>query len=725
MRKLRGYAIFVMAALVAVFMAAGCACENDECRGGGGAYALHRPTVIFVTPLNTVTGVPINRKVTATFSEAMDSPDTISTATFTVAGPGGVLVGGTVTYDATNHIAIFTPTINLLPLTTYIATITMGAQNLFGVSLARPFVWIFTTGATADSTSPKVTITYPVNVASLVPLNSAVTATFSEAMDPTTIIAPNTFTLMNGTTTAAGTVTYVGLIATFKPSGNLLANTTYTAEISTAATDLADNALAAGLVPNPWTFTTGTAPDTTRPTVISVFPANGATNVPINTNISALFSEAMDPTIIDVRTATIVPSVDGMGTYDVLTHIATFLPNSPLAANTTYTVTITTWPMDLAGNHLLNNYVWSFKTAATLDTARPWVSLTNPADLASLVPVIKSVTATFNEEMKLTTITDDNFTLVGPGGTVDGIVSYNVLTKVATFNPLADLDFDTDYTATITTGAQDLAGNTLVEPVPPVVPPVVLPWVPNPWTFTTVLAATTVSPLPIDLGAAENFVLLSGSGISSVPISAITGDIGVSPGSGSLITGLTCPEVTGTIYTVTAAGPACRVIDPAGLTAAKAALTVAYGDAAGRAPDATISGDQGGVTWPPGVYKSTSSLSIASGDLTLDAQGDANAVWIFQIASTLTTVGCGAAVPPGCGTGGNVRLINSADAANVYWQVGTFATIGDHTVFEGNILANISISINTGSQITGRLLSGAQPSGAGAVTLISDTVVMP
>ncbi len=233
----------------------------------------------------------------------------------------------------------------------------------------------------------------------------------------------------------------------------------------------------------------------------------------------------------------------------------------------------------------------------------------------------------------------------------------------------------------------------------------------------------------IPLGAAADFAILSGDGISNVPTSAITGDIGVSPAAGSTITGFsspgTCPEVTGQVYKVDASGPGCATIDPARLTAAKSALTVAFNDAAGRTLPApvTVSGDQGGITHSPGIYKSTSSLSIVSGNLTLDGQGNPNSVWIFQIASALTTVGCGASVP--CATGGNVMLINGANAANVYWQVGSAATIGQYTAFKGTILAHDDISINTSAQISGRLLSGAQPSGAGAVTLISDVVSRP
>lgn len=562
-----------------------------------------RPSVTFVTPFNTETGVPVNRKVTATFSQAMN-PATIGIATFTLVGPGPAFITGTVTYNAITHIATFSPSSNLTPNTTYLATITTGAENPEGNSLLIPFVWVFTTGITPDTTRPTVVMTNPADLSTGKPTNTSVLAAFSEPMDHDSMILPGAFTLKQGLTPITGTVTYIGLVATFTPSAPLLANTTYTAEVTSAATDLAGNILIGGLAPNPWTFTTGAALDTTRPTIISVFPANGATGVPINTTFNALFSEAMDPTTIITDNARISPWGPGTVTYNPLTHLATGTQNDLLIPNTLYTVTVTTGVKDLAGNAMLNDYVWTFRTAAVI-------------------------------------------------------------------NPL----------------------------------------------------------LPVDLGAVANFAIIGGSGISDVPTSSIFGDIGVSPASGAAITGfsspLTCPEVNGTVYAVDATGPACAVIDAAGLTAAKLALTVAYNDAAGRtipAP-ASVSGDQGGLTLPPGIYKSTSTLLIQSGDLTLDAQGDANAVWIFQIASAFTTVGCGSVVP--CTTGGNVKLINGANAANIFWQVGTAATIGDFTDFYGTILAHDDISINTGAHVHGRLLSGAQPSGAGAVTLISATVIKP
>jgi len=149
---------------------------------------------------------------------------------------------------------------------------------------------------------------------------------------------------------------------------------------------------------------------------------------------------------------------------------------------------------------------------------------------------------------------------------------------------------------------------------------------------------------------------------------------------------------------------------------AQGALTTAYNTVAGRATSATVAGDlsQASVpghptgTLPPGVYKSTSSLSIAAGNLTLDGGGNPQSVFIFQMASTLTTTSIG-------GTSGNVVLVNGASACNVYWQVGSSATLGGAT-FYGNVLAFASITINAPT-FTGRALAGGSALGNGAVSI--------
>ena len=147
------------------------------------------------------------------------------------------------------------------------------------------------------------------------------------------------------------------------------------------------------------------------------------------------------------------------------------------------------------------------------------------------------------------------------------------------------------------------------------------------------------------------------------------------------------------------------------LTQAKLDLTAAYlfAEGASSPAPATVSGDQGGLTLAPGIYKSASTLSIKSGDLTLDAQGDVNAVWIFQIASGFTTVG---------GAGGNVILKGGAQAKNIYWQVGSSAIIGDYTSFYGNILALTSITMNSHATAVGRMLCQN-----GSVVLTSTNII--
>jgi hypothetical protein len=173
-------------------------------------------------------------------------------------------------------------------------------------------------------------------------------------------------------------------------------------------------------------------------------------------------------------------------------------------------------------------------------------------------------------------------------------------------------------------------------------------------------------------------------------------DVGISPGVRSSITGFPpAIVVNGAIY---ASDDVAPVGVAAMLTLAKQDLTNAYlfAEAASLPAPTSVSGDQGGLTLAPGIYKSTSTLLIQSGDLTLDAQGDVNAVWIFQVASAFTTVG---------GAGGSIILTGGAQAKNIFWQVGSSATIGNGTSFKGNILALTSITMGSGSVAIGRMLA--------------------
>jgi hypothetical protein len=186
----------------------------------------------------------------------------------------------------------------------------------------------------------------------------------------------------------------------------------------------------------------------------------------------------------------------------------------------------------------------------------------------------------------------------------------------------------------------------------------------------------------VPLGSTSTFAILAATTATNTGASVITGDIGVSPGT--TVTGFPPGTLVGTFH----------LGDPAAAQA-QLDLTTAYNNAAGRTAGAVaVTGNLGGQTLTPGLYKSTSSLEISSGDLTLDAQGDPNGVFLFDMASTLITT-----------TGRQVILAGGAQATNIYWQVGSSATLGTSSVFKGNILALASITAASGAGVEGRLLA--------------------
>jgi hypothetical protein len=208
-------------------------------------------------------------------------------------------------------------------------------------------------------------------------------------------------------------------------------------------------------------------------------------------------------------------------------------------------------------------------------------------------------------------------------------------------------------------------------------------------------------PDPVDLRSTANFAILAGAAITTTGGGTINGDVGASPIAGSAI-GVTCAQVNGIIYAVDAAGPACAVIDPIRLTAAKGDLTTAYNDAAGRTPVPTGpnlnpgltpgAGNIGGMNLAPGLYKFTVTALITGSDVTLT--GGPDDVWIFQCAQDLQL-----------GSGIKVILAGGAQAKNIFWQVGTSAVLGTSSVFKGTIMADQAITMNTSSTIEGRALA--------------------
>ena len=611
----------IVAALAAATMA-GCGGGLDPVLGTPSAGI--SPTVLATTPVAStppVTGVATNSRVTATFSKPMAAASLTNTS-FTVACPGGTPVAGGVTYDAATRVATFTPTATLAPSTTCVATISTAATDTGGFALAANFVWSFATAALADNTRPTVVLTVPSAAATGVATNTRITATFSEDMIAATISGAS-FTLTNNAlaTPVVGTVTYAAAArtATFTPTAATLpSNTAFTATVTTAATDLASNALSGNTVVLPnagnhvWTFTTAALTDTTPPTVVIVSPVTGGTGICLTKIVSASFSEAMDAATINATSFLVTDggvAVAGSVSYDAALQLASFVPTSAagFAPSRTFTATILSGAggvKDLAGNPLAANRVWTFTTGTTPCTAG--VNLGTAAAFGSF------------------------------GGSA-GITNQGINTVVGG-------NIGTTAACTLITGFHD--------------------------------AVNVYTQTPLNVGGVNGNVYCA-------------------------------PPAPGTATTMSIA------------TQALADAQTAYNALAALPPGSDPgAGQLGGLVLAPGVYTATGgSFAVTTGNLTLDAQGDANATWVFQTATSLT-VGLPA-------TPRTVTVINGGQARNVFWKVGSAARIEDRSTMVGTIIAPAGVTISTAGQTAQTMLTGRAIGLVASVTMVNTTVVTP
>lgn len=335
----------------------------------------------------------------------------------------------------------------------------------------------------------------------------------------------------------------------------------------------------------------------------------------------------------------------------------------------------------------------------------------------------KLITATFSLPMRATTLTSTTFTLapVGQPALTGTVVSYDALSQVATLKTAAALLANTSYTAIITQGAVTSAGGVPLSCI-------------FAWNFTTVAPPPALGG-PVNLGMASSFGSASRAGISTTGavspiingnvalINTLTCNLAAVPGgTGSAGLGVCSPNpptLNGTAYIP--GNPDATTADavfvdlktaydsittaqlPGGISLAGAVIGTGATACAGVGV-----GCQGNATLPPGTYVAASATSIGiDGTLTLDAGGNPDAVFIFQMGSTLTTL-----------TSSQIVLIGGAKASNVWWQVGSSATLGVTSVFKGNVLSFVDLTINNGATSCGRVLTGANPTvGSGAITL--------
>lgn len=471
------------------------------------------------------------------------------------------------------------------------------------------------------------------------------------------------------------------------------------------------------------------------PLVLSTIPVDKAINVPLNQIVSATFNEKMNPETITqtsftlgqgatksaaLKSATEVASVTGTVTYSGVT--ASFAPASPLLPFTTYTGTIKTSVKDLMNNSLQTNYVWTFTTipqvvlsslpiaggttggagtfaqgSTVTVTATPGTGyeFTNWTENEVIVSTNSSYQLTMAGNKALVANfaqISSRFTLnvVANNGTV--LQNPNMVTYTSGASVVLTATPNSGYTFTEWSG--DASGS---------VSPITVIMNSNKNITANFIADVLppLGPLAIDLGCAGPFAVLAGSTITSTGPSIINGNVGLSPGSALI--GFPPGIINGTQETTTPIA-----------AAAKLCLTTAFMDGQGRSLNAiSLPGQLGGLTLAPGLYSNSSSSGIsgtgANGILTLDAQGNANAVWIFQLGSTLTT-------DPAT----SIVLAGGAQAANIFWIVGTSATLGTTSVFYGSILADQAITLNNGAVLNGRALTRIA-----AVTLDASTITKP
>lgn len=471
----------------------------------------------------------------------------------------------------------------------------------------------------------------------------------------------------------------------------------------------------------------GTPSVTTAPRVVLTTPIKKVpivTGVATNLQLTAKFSRNMLTASLNASNFTVAcpvgTPITGTVSYDTTNRIAILQHATAFPINTTCEATISKAITDGAGIALAKDYVWRFTTGGGADTTAPTIIANSPPTAASAVCLGKNVSVTFSESIDPTTITASSFYVSDAANVlVPGTLSYDTQSNTATFAVTNPPGFaaNTVYTSHITTGMKDLASVALANA--------------SNVSFTTGTQACGAIET-VNLGTIATYGAFGGgAGTTNSGVNTeVNGDLGTTAAC-TLFTGfhdannvytettLNVGEVTGDIY----CGP------PAPGTTAKLAIAtqaaadalVAYNALAAKTPTVLIGtggGELAGLIVLPGTYRPTpDSFILSNGNLTLDAAGDANAIWIFQVPSSLT-IGLSA-------TPSSVLLVNGAQAKNVFWQVGSAARIENGSSMVGTIIASAGVTISTAGQTVQTTLTGRAIGLNASVTMVNTTIVSP
>jgi len=707
MKKLR---LLTILAIVSVIFFAGC--KKDEYKATVGVC----PLVVSTIPADKAIDVPLSQIVSATFNEKMN-PATITQESFTLS-QGATPVSGTVSYTALS--AAFAPASPLAPFTLYTGRVKTLAKDLMNNSLQTDYVWTFTT--------------IPQIVLSSLPIAGGTTSgagTFAQGSAVTVTAIPNAgYGFTNWTENGVIVSTNSSYPLTMAGNKALVAN--FSVQLTVA---LSSNPATGGTTIGAGSFAPGSS------VTVTATPSTGYTFVNWTEGTNIASTNAIYTSSLTANRTLVANFVTSGFTLNVIAVNGTVVKNPVLASYITGAIvqltatpstgyTFTGWSGDATGllNPLSVTMNANKNITANFELTGSGFTLNIIAVNGSVLKNPNALSYSSGASVVLTATPNTGYTFTGWSGDATGSINPLSVTMNANKNITANFALTSGFTLNV------IANNGSVTKNPDMVSytsgsSVILTARANSgYTFTgwtgddlgSVNPLTVImnrnknitanfiadilpptSPLAIDLGCAAPFGIIAGSTITSTGPSIINGNVALSPGSALI--GFPPGVINGTQEITTPAA-----------AAAMQCLTSAFIEGQGRSLNAiSLPGQLGGLTLAPGLYSNSSTSGIsgtgANGILTLDAQGDANAVWIFQIGSTLTT-------DPAT----SIVLAGGAKASNIFWIVGTSATLGTTSVFYGSILADQAITLRTGAVLNGRALARIA-----AVTLDASTITTP